>query len=51
MIRKRGNKWVTIHCSGPKKGQVIAEFDTKEEALAQHRAIQASKGKIRRKKK
>ena len=42
-VEKRGDKWVTVHCHGPKKGQVIAIFPTKERAMAQHRAIMAHK--------
>lgn len=42
-VEKRGNKWCTVHCHGAKKGQIIHCFDTKEKALAQHRAIQMSK--------
>jgi len=44
-IKKRGNKWVTVHCHGKKKGKVISKFPTKKKAMAQHRAIQASKRK------
>jgi len=43
MVKKRGNKYVTVHCHGKNKGKVIASFDTKEEAMAQHRAIEANK--------
>lgn len=43
MIRKRGNKWATVHCHGANKGKTISTFDTYDEALSQHRAIQASK--------
>jgi len=35
--------WRTYHCHGKKKGKTIAKFKTKKAALAQHRAIQASK--------
>jgi hypothetical protein len=42
-VVKRGNKYCTTHCHGAKKGQVIHCFDTKEKAMAQHRAIQMSK--------
>ena len=42
-VEKRGNRWCTVHCHGAKKGQVIACFDTKEKAMAQHRAIEMSK--------
>jgi len=43
VVEKRGNKWCTIHCHGADKGKVISCFDTKEAAMAQHRAIEASK--------
>ena len=43
VVKKRGNKWCTIHCTGPKKGKPIACFPTESEADAQHRAIEASK--------
>jgi hypothetical protein len=48
-VRKRGSGHVVTHCHGKKKGKVIARHKTKKEAEAQHRAIQASKR--RRKKK
>ena len=43
VVEKRGNKFCTVHCHGADAGKVIACFDTKEEAMAQHRAIEASK--------
>lgn len=43
VVKKRGDKWCTIHCTGPKKGKPIACFPTKSKADAQHRAIEASK--------
>jgi len=43
VVKKRGNKWCTIHCTGPKKGEPIACFPTKVEADTQHRAIMQSK--------
>lgn len=43
VVEKRGNKWCVVHCHGKEAGKIIASFDTKEEAEAQHRAIQASK--------
>jgi len=43
VVKKRGNKWCTIHCTGPKKGEPIACFPTKVEADTQHRAIEANK--------
>ena len=42
-VGRSGSKWATKHCHGKKKGKVIAKFETKGEALAQHRAIEASK--------
>lgn len=45
-VEKRGNKFCTIHCTGPDKGKPIACFDTEKEANAQHRAIQASKDRL-----
>jgi len=42
-IKKRDGKWAVVHCHGDKKGETIATHDTEAEALAQHRAIQASK--------
>ncbi len=43
MIGKSGGKWAVKHCHGKDKGKVIAKHDTRSEALAQHRAIQANK--------
>ena len=43
VVERRGNKWCVIHCHGKNAGKIIACHDTKEEAEAQHRAIQASK--------
>jgi len=43
VVEKRGNRWCTIHCHGDDAGKAIACFDTKKEAMAQHRAIEASK--------
>ena len=48
IVEKRGNKFCTIHCSGADKGKVIACFNTKEEAEAQHRAIMASKYNVKK---
>ena len=42
-VEKRGNKWCVVHCHGPKAGQSIKCFDSKEEAEDMHRAIQANK--------
>lgn len=44
-IRKKGDKWSTVHCHGRNKGKTIATFKTKKAAMAQHRAIQANKRK------
>jgi len=41
-VVKRGEKWCVIHCHGEEEGDVIKCFDTKEEAEAMHRAIQAN---------
>ena len=43
VVEKRGNRWCVVHCHGKDAGKIIACHDTKEEAEAQHRAIQASK--------
>lgn len=43
VVKKRGNKWCTIHCHGEKVGTPIACFPTKAEADTQHRAISAAK--------
>jgi len=50
-VRKAGNKWQTAHCHGEDKGKTIASFDTKAQALAQHKAIMASKIRATKKKK
>jgi len=42
-VVQRGNKWCVIHCHGEEEGEIIKCFDTKEEAEAMHRAIQAQK--------
>lgn len=42
MIKKSGNKWKLYTKDG---SRVLGIHDTKEEALAQERAIMASKGK------
>lgn len=42
-VVKRGEKWCVIHCHGEEEGEIIKCFDTKEEAEAMHRAIQAQK--------
>ena len=46
-VVKRGNKWCVIHCHGPKAGQSIKCFSSKEKALAMHRAIQSNKSTYR----
>lgn len=43
MIGKSAGKWAVKHCKGKDKGKVIGTFESKEEAMAQHKAIQASK--------
>jgi len=43
MIVKRNGGYAVIHCHGAKKGQTIKQFRTNAEALAMHRAIEASK--------
>ena len=48
VVEKRGNKWCTIHCHGEKKGQIISCFNTKAEAMAQHRAIEMSEAKAKK---
>lgn len=42
-VKKKGGKWATVHCHGKDTGKTIATFETKEKAMAQHRAIQANK--------
>jgi len=42
-VKKRGNKWVVVHCHGKDVGKIIGEHATKEKAMRQHRAIMASK--------
>ena len=44
-VKKIGSGYATVHCHGADKGKVIHKFATKEEAMAQHKAIQASKAK------
>jgi hypothetical protein len=44
-VRKTKSGWKVIHTHGKKKGQTIAKHKTKKEAMAQHRAIQASKAR------
>ena len=44
-IRKVKGGYATKHCKGKDKGKIIKKFKTYREALAQHRAIQASKRK------
>lgn len=43
MTVKKVDGWATVHCHRKKKGKIISKFKTKKEALAQHRAIMASK--------
>jgi len=57
MIEKRGKKWCVVHGHAQKqgsktdkpKGSVIKCFDTRAEALAMHRAIEASKARAKKK--
>lgn len=44
-VRKRKGGYAVVHCHGKKKGKTIAKHKTKKEALAQHRAIMASKSR------
>lgn len=45
MVVKKNSKgqWCTYHCHGKDAGKVIACFPTREAAMVQHRAIEASK--------
>jgi len=45
VVKKVKGGYATIHCHGTNKGKVIHKFATKAKAIAQHRAIQASKHK------
>jgi hypothetical protein len=45
MTIKKVDGYATVHCHGKDKGKIIHKFKTKKEALAQHRAIMASKHK------
>jgi len=47
-VRKRGKSWAVVHCHGKRKGKTIAKHSTKQKALAQHRAIMASKARRKR---
>ena len=42
-VKKVKGGYATVHCHGTNKGKVIHKFATKTKAMAQHRAIQASK--------
>jgi hypothetical protein len=42
-VEKIGDKWAVVHCHGPEAGNIISSFNTKEEAEAMHRAIEANK--------
>lgn len=44
-VKKIKGGYATVHCHGKNKGKVIHKFKTKKQAMAQHRAIQASKHK------
>jgi len=48
-VKRVKGGYATVHCHGKKKGKIIHRFKTKKKAMAQHRAIMASKS--RRKKK
>jgi len=50
-VKERGRGYAVVHCRGKKKGKTIAKHKTKKKALAQHRAIQASKSRRKKKKK
>lgn len=43
MTIKKIDGYATVHCHGKNKGKIIHKFKTKKKALAQHRAIMASK--------
>ena len=47
VIRKAKKGYKVVHCHGAKKGKTIAKHKTKAKAMAQHRAIQASKRRKR----
>jgi len=42
-VKRVKGGYATAHCHGKKKGKVIKKFKTKKKAMAQHKAIQASK--------
>lgn len=42
-VAKVKGGYATKHCHGSDKGKVISKFKTKKKALAQHKAIMASK--------
>lgn len=44
-VKKVSGGFATVHCHGADKGKVIHKFETKEEAMAQHKAIEANKHK------
>jgi len=48
-VKKKGSKWVVVHCHGKKQGKTIGSHSTRAKAMRQHRAIMASK-KMREKK-
>ena len=45
-IEFRNGEWCTVHCTGSDKGKVIACFPMKDQAMKQHRAIEANKIEI-----
>ncbi|MFZ3387034.1 MAG: hypothetical protein WA120_07660 [Candidatus Hydromicrobium sp.] len=47
---KEEGGYAFVHCHGKDKGKIIHTFPTKEEAMAQHKAIQITKkrrGKVK----
>ena len=42
-VKKVKGGYATVHCHGKDRGKIIHKFKTKKKALAQHRAIMASK--------
>ena len=44
-VKKVNGGYAVVHCHGANKGKVIKKFKTKKQAMAMHRAIQASKAR------
>lgn len=42
-VKRVKGGYATVHCHGKDKGKIIHKFKTKKQAMAQHRAIMASK--------